>query len=263
MVNSSTKASTNIFWGDNYFDCLILMTKKELKLKYRNFKAAIFWILINPLIQMVVVGIIFSRFVNIPNYFLFIYSGLLLWGVFSHITSRTVVCFVNERHLLQKSNFPREILLLSVILSDLLQIAVATALIFIYLFILGQINNFSIIWLSLSLIWMFVFTFGISMMLSVMNVRFRQVNQIIQNALIIWFYATPIIYPSSMIPNNYQWLFLINPVTSIVGTYRLAIFGSMDLTGNILVFNLVITILIFWLGLILFNKYKKTLVDWL
>src|SRR3989344_7145799 len=99
-----------------YFDFLLAMTEKEIKARYKRAVFGFLWVILNPLLQMIIIGAIFSFFIKIPNYFLFLFSGLLPWQFFSLSLSKATQSIVNERELLQKAKFPIEAIPISIVL---------------------------------------------------------------------------------------------------------------------------------------------------
>ena len=117
----------------NYFDFLWAMTEKEIKVRYKRAMFGFFWIILNPLLQMLIIGLIFSFFIKIPNYFLFLFSGLLLWQFFSLSVSKTTPSFIYERSLLQKAKFPKEAIPISIIISNFFNLLISLILLLSFL----------------------------------------------------------------------------------------------------------------------------------
>ena len=116
-------------------DFLFAMTEKEIKARYRHAMLGFLWLIINPLFQMAVIGFIFQFFVpvHVDNYFLFLFTGLLPWNFFSASISKTTTAIINERSLIKKSNFPREVIILSIVLSNLFHFLISLGLLVIVL----------------------------------------------------------------------------------------------------------------------------------
>lgn len=211
-----------------WLDFLLTLTKKEIKARYKRTKLGILWSILNPFFQMLIMGFVFNFFVpiEVDNYFLFLFTGLLPWNFFTETVSRSVGVFVEQRYLIAKTNFPRESLVLSIVLANLFHTLIATILLLIYLLI-TQFNLFSlarifslVFTIPFLLIYLSIFTTGFSFLVATLNVRNRDVGYIIKALLTFWFYATPIVYNLKLIPNEFHFMFYLNPMTGIVEFFR-------------------------------------------
>src|SRR3972149_8002442 len=142
--------STVIF----YLDFLWAMTEKEIKARYKKAVFGFLWVILNPILQMVVIGLIFSYFIKIPNYFLFLFSGLLPWQFFSLSLSKATPSIVYERTLLQKGKFPIEAIPISIILSNFFNMVISLALFLPVILFSTKISLTSIIVLIPILFWL-------------------------------------------------------------------------------------------------------------
>jgi ABC-2 type transport system permease protein len=247
----------------HYIDFLVAITKRQIIAQYKHAFFGFLWAIIGPVLHMLVIGFIFSLFIKIPNYYLFLLSGLLPWKFFSKSLSSTVTSFIDERHLLQKSKFPLETIPLSILLSNFLQLIIALILLVVLLAVTGLLvlpNIFLLIPASLLL---FVFTSGGALLLSSLQVRYRDVAFVIQSSLLLWFYLTPIVYSLELIPLHLQFLYTFNPLTIILELFHIAVMGQGLLTTNIVLVNLLIITIVVVLGIMIFRKEKKYIVDWL
>lgn len=127
----------------DYFNFLWLMTEKEIKARYKNAFFGFLWILFNPLLQMIIMGIVFQNFIKIPtnsnNYFLFIFPGLLVWNFFSLSINKATSSLVWQRNLIQKAKFPRETIPISIILSNFFNFLISLVLLTIFLLVTNNI----------------------------------------------------------------------------------------------------------------------------
>lgn len=248
----------------HFFDLLVGMTEKELKARYKNTFFGFLWIVVNPLLQMIVIGFIFRLFIKEPiqNYYLYLFAGLLVWNFFSISLTKTTPSIVNERSLIKKAKFPRAVIPLSIILSNFVHLLLAFLLLFIPVLILGTLARYWILELFLGFTLTFIFTSGMSLLTSALNVRFRDINFFVQAALILWFYATPIVYSISIVPRNLIWLWRINPLTSTVQLFQSALAGAPAPGPAMLLVNSILILLVTILGFALFVKESKNFDDW-
>ena len=258
VFNSSTQPTRN------YLDFLQAMTEKELKARYKNTLFGFLWILVNPLLQMIVIGFIFRLFIKEPieNYFLYLFAGLLVWNFFSLSLTKATPSIVNERSLIKKANFPRSVIPLSIVLSNFVQLVLAYLLFLIPVIYLGTLSNLWILESIFGFIFLLSFTAGIGLLTSALNVRFRDINFFVQAILILWFYATPIVYSVFVVPRNLICLWRINPLTSVVQLFQKALSEAPGPGPAMLLTNSIIIIFVIVIGYSIFYKESKNFDDW-
>ncbi len=247
----------------HYLDFLWAMTEKEIKARYKRAVFGFLWVVFNPVLQMIIIGLVFSFFIKIPNYFLFLFTGLLPWTFFSLSLSKATPSIVYERTLLQKAKFPREAIPISIILSNFLHTMVSMLLLLSFLVVTGKLVFPQIFLLIPALIWLLVFTIGISLLTATLQVRFRDINFFIQTILILWFYATPILYDLTLIPVRLHAVFALNPLTSIFELFHFSVLNQGVIDYQIISVNLVLTVIVVLVGIVTYRKQHKYFVDWL
>lgn len=252
----------------HFWELLFVFTQKEIKARYKNAVLGFLWIFINPLLQMIIIGFVFSlifRF-GIENYYLFLFTGLLPWNFFSLSVNKTTTSLVFERNLIQKSSLRREVIVLSIIFSNLFHLLIAYALFFVFLFFIGQhqiFNPLNFTFFLTNLFFLLLFTIGISMVTSSLNVFWRDIAFFTQALLLVWFYATPVLYPLSFIPQKYNSFFYLNPLSGIFSSLQKTIIGNGGFPSSILLIQFLFIILFFIFGLCLFKNKNKHFADWL
>lgn len=248
----------------HFIELLIEITEKELRTRYKYTVLGFFWIVLNPILQMLIIGFVFTFFIKEPveNYYYYLFIGLLVWNFFSLSLSKATPCIVWERNLIKKANFPRAIIPLSIILSNLVHLVIAVVLYTIPVSFLGTLSLSHLPHVLLAFILLIAFTVGISLLSSALNVRYRDVNFFVQALLIIWFYATPIIYTLPMIPYRFYWLWRFNPMTSILQLFQ---YGFLDkpLPGlAMFTMNVFIVVSVFILGIVFYKRESNNFDDW-
>ena len=246
-----------------YLDFLFAMTEKEIKARYKRVVFGFLWVVLNPLLQMIIIGSIFSFFIRIPDYFLFLFLGLLVWQFFSLSLSKATPSIVYERALLQKSRFPVEAIPISIILSNFFHMLVSFILLLLILVPMGKIVFPQALVVVLVFLWILVFTIGISLLFSSLNVRFRDISFFVQTLLVLWFYATPILFSLELIPGYLYPIFYLNPLTSEFEILHYTLLKQGVVNQQLIIINLIITFVILFLGIVVFKKEHKFFVDWL
>ncbi len=260
----------------HWFDFLVAMTEKEIKARYKRATFGFLWIILNPILQMVVMGFVFQFFVpvSVDNYFLYLFAGLLPWNFFSQSLTKSTPAFFYERNLIKKAKFPRESIVLSIIFSNFFHFLVALLLLIGAL--IGDklfFENYGLIqlvfyvsrmlWLFPALILLLFFTIGLSLFTSSLNVRFRDINFIIQLAVMLWFYATPVIYALNLLPEFLWPIFYLNPMTTIIELFHFALMGLPITLINFIWVAVILIIGIFYFGYRVFKKENVNFDDWL
>lgn len=237
------------------------MTEKEIKSRYKKAFFGFIWFFLNPTLQVIIMGVIFSLFIKIPNYFIFLFSGLLPWNFFSTTINRATPSFVYERSLIQKANFPLEIIPLSLVISNFVHLLTALLIFIPLLYLTNGLFLQNMIFIFPALIWLLIFTSSLSLIFSTLNVTYRDVNFFVQNSLILLFYGSPILYETSSIPLNLRYLFYLNPCSGIFELFHYSIVKNFRLDSGLIISNLLLTILIFFISILLFKKRSKYFID--
>jgi lipopolysaccharide transport system permease protein len=250
-------------YNRHYFDLLGAMTVKEFTVRYKQAIFGFLWVILNPIFQMVIIGVVFSHFVKIPNYFIFLFSGLLPWQLFSLALTRATSCLVNERALLQKSPFPREIIPLSIVMSETINFLLSLGLFVVVILLLGQGKSISPLVLLAGVSWLIFFTMGMSLLTSSLEVRYRDVAFIVQTLVLLWFYATPVVYLLAQFPERWQIILKINPLTGPISLIQAGLLGQNFPPTDLILVNAAISILMVGVGVWVFVKGSPDFTDWL
>jgi lipopolysaccharide transport system permease protein len=253
------------------------MTEKEIKVRYKHAFLGFLWIFLNPILLMAIIGLVFQHFipVKVDNYFLFLISGLLPWYFFSNSLTKSTPAFYYERDLIKKSKFPREVLVLSIVLSNLFHFVVSLLLLVILLIADKMfIERYSLINLLFysgrvflvipATILLTVFASSLSIITGTLNVKYRDVNFITQLATSVWFYLTPIVYTLNLLPENIRYFFYINPLTIIIELYQYSLLNMPIYSiGFGLSLSLSVIAILILVSIFIFKKQSKNFDDWL
>jgi lipopolysaccharide transport system permease protein len=215
---------------------------------------------------MIVFSILFGKLAKVPSdgipYPIFVYAGLLPWNYFSSALSNSGNSLVSSSNLITKVYFPRLIIPLSASLSGLLDFFIA----FIILIGMMFFYNFTPCALGILMIPALIFlTFlvavGCGLWLSALNVEYRDFQYVIPFLIQIWMFATPVIYPVTLIPEKYRWLLSLNPMAGIIEAFRAAAIGHQQVNWNLLIISSGIGVLIFLTGLLYFRRVERSFAD--
>lgn len=223
-----------------YKDLVLVLTQKELKVRYKRSFLGYLWSIANPLALALVFFVAFKIFMRIPieNYTLFLIAGLFPWQWFSNSVNSSAGVFISNASLIKKVNFKKEVLIVATVLNDMLHFMLSIPVIILFVFFYGlKPSLLWIIGIPVLLITQFIITFGVSIAVSAINLFFRDIERIVFILTTLMFYVTPIIYSEDMIPQEYRPLILLNPLTVLMVNWRnLLMNGSLDFKDIITAF---------------------------
>jgi lipopolysaccharide transport system permease protein len=256
---------TNIKKLVSYRELLISLTRKELKVKYRGSVLGFFWSLVNPILTMLVYSFVFSMVLRagIEQFAIFLICALLPFNFLSNSVNIGAGSIISNSNLVSKIYFPREIIPLSIVFSNLINYLFELIALFIVLAVMGYKFYMYLYLLPVVIFVQLFLVIGMTLLVSALNVFFRDLQHIISIFMMVWFFGTPIIYPLSMVPEQYQpFIKFINPMTVYVSYYRNIFYyvkypegSGFPSTAEILV-ALGITFVIFFTGYAVFKKLE-------
>ena len=243
-------------------DLLLMMTQKQITLQYKRTYLGILWSLVNPLLLALIFYIAFTIVLKIKkeDFSLFLLSGLFPWTWFLNSVSASTVSLIANKGLIKKFPFPKHFLLASGILSESVHFLFSIPIILILAYYYGKSAN--MLWLvgiPILFITQFIITMGVSLAVSVINVYFRDFQFIVSFLLNLLFWLTPIIYQFETVPERYRFFFLyLNPLTPLIGSWR-ELFMLNTLHWNWIIMAILGSIVIFMLGLLIFQRFNRRL----
>jgi len=249
----------------SYQELLVNLVIREIKVRYKQSVLGVAWAVFQPLLLMIIFTIVFSFFARMPSdgipYPLFSYSALLPWIFFSGAINRSTHSLVNNRNLITKVYFPREILPVVSIVTALIDFAIAS-IIFIGLLVFYKINLSLYIFLLFPIIIIQIFlVLGLSLFFSSFNVFFRDVGQAVPLVLQIWMYLSPIVYPISLVPEKVRFLYILNPMVGIIDSCRKIIIQGIAPDFTYLSVSVVVTFVIFYFSHKFFKRLEMSFAD--
>lgn len=208
----------------SYGELLLNWTGRELRVRYKQSVLGAAWAIAQPFATMVIFTVIFSTFFKLPSdgipYPIFSYSALLFWTFFQSGVTSGVQSVVGSAGLLTKIYFPREIFPLASLLAASVDLGIASTILLAMMVLYRVPLSLHLLWVPLILLVQVLFMLGLSLLLSALNVFFRDVRFILTLVLQLWTYATPIIYPLSSVPEKIRPFYVLNPMAGIVDAYR-------------------------------------------
>lgn len=251
---------TNIW---NYRHLTVKLAISDFKLRYKNSILGFFWSLVEPLLMLIVLYIIFSFFMrmNVENYQLFLLTGIISWNMLSRGTSMGLNSILGKSSLVSKVYFPREILVISSCITALLMTLLEFVVLGIFMLIFAVMPTITIIYFPFILLIQFILIIGLSFGLASLNVYYRDTQYIWAVILQAGFFASPIIYPLSIIPEKYIWIIRLNPMTHIIGMLRGSIIYSTIPIIQDIIFVMMISFIILVIGYIIFLRFEPRFAE--
>lgn len=247
----------------HYLDVITVLAQKDFKVRYRNSVLGFLWALVNPLAYMAILTLVFSLLlrVNIPNFATWLLVALLVWRFFSIGTNQGLYSIVGNPSLVSKVYIPRYMIVLSSNVANFLGAALEFIALLPLLVFLGVNLTVYAIFLPVILVMEFLLVFGLSLSLSSLNLMYRDFDQLWGLALQLGFFLSPIVYDASLIPQRYQFLYSLNPVTCLIESTRsiflLQQFPSL-FNNAVVVGSVVISLII---GFVIFGRLERRFAE--
>lgn len=255
-----------LFWRElwEYRDLLYLLIWRDIKVRGKQTLLGVAWIILQPVLTTLLFTLIFGVLVRVPSngvpYTLFALAGLAPWNFFSSAISRGSASLVSSAHLISKVYFPRLLIPLASVLSGLIDLLIVLALLIVLLQYSGFALTPSLLAFPVFLLLVTVAALGATLWLSASNARYRDVGYAVPFLLQFGLFATPVVYPSSLIPQQWRLLYVLNPMVGIVEGFRWMFFGG-DLPVQALAVSFLSAAVILISGLYVFRRMERTLAD--
>jgi lipopolysaccharide transport system permease protein len=255
----------------NYRDLLMMFVKRDFLSNYKQTILGPLWFIIQPILTTLMFTLVFGNFAKISSNGmpkpLFYLAGITIWNFFADTFNKTSNVFIANASIFGKVYFPRLIVPLSIVVSGAIKFAVQFGLficfILFYLFKYEDLvrPNFYAFLLPLHLIMMAGFSLGIGLIISAMTIKYRDFTYLVSFGVTLFMYATPIIYPLDSLSQKYKAIAMINPLSSIVESFRYGWLGSGFFSWGALSYSFLVMFIILSIGVVIFNKVEKSFMD--
>ncbi|GGC07106.1 ABC transporter permease [Pseudoduganella buxea] len=243
--------------------------RREFQAKYGNAMLGAAWTLLQPLAMIVVYTVIFAQVMHskLPGnastfaYSIYLCAGILTWGLFAEILARAQTMFLDNASLIKKISFPRICLPIIVVLSALLNFAIIFGLFVVFLVLSGTFPGLVFFTILPVLLVQVLFAVGLGLLVGLLNVFFRDVGQLFSIVLQFWFWFTPVVYPTSILPEGIRALLVYNPMAAVIGAYQTVLVDARAPDWPSLLPVTVAALLLCVLGLRMFRRRAGEMVD--
>ncbi len=248
-----------------YRELLYFLTKRDIKVRYKQTVLGGLWAIIQPLFTMIIFTIIFGRLAKVPTdgipYPLFVYAGLLPWTYFANALTASGNSLVGSANLISKVYFPRLIIPTSSSLAGLLDFCIAMIVLGVLMIYYQFPPGIGLLLFPFLVVLTFMCAVGAGLWLSALNVEYRDIRYAIPFLIQIWMFVSPVIYPVSIVEEKYQWLLSLNPMGGVIKAYRSSLLGHVPIDWYLLGISSSIIIFLFLSGMYYFKSIEKKFAD--
>jgi lipopolysaccharide transport system permease protein len=267
LVIKPSRGWISIDWAEiwHYRELLYFLVWRDLKVRYKQTVLGVAWAVLQPLLTTFIFTIIFGKFVHIPipdnlPYAVFVYAGLLPFSFFQTGVNQAGMSLISQQNLLTKVYFPRLFVPTSSIGAGLVDMAISFGVYGIILACYRFVPSWQIIYLPGLLLLTIMVTLGLGYLLAALTVSYRDFRYVIPFMLQVLFYASPVIFPVTIVPTRYRWILALNPLTGIIDGYRSAILRQPWHVPTLCI-SIAMTIVLFIFGLFYFRKTERRFAD--
>jgi len=245
-------------------ELLYFLTLRDIKVRYKQTLLGIAWVLIQPFLTMLIFSLVFSRFVKVNTgtmpYPLFALSGLMLWLFFANAVTNSTASLVLNAQLITKVYFPRMFIPAATVGTGLVDSGISLLLLIAVAIYYGTAWTLSALLLPLFILMMALFALGVGLIFASLTVKYRDLRHALPFLIQLWMFASPVVYPASVVPAKWHWLLVINPIAAILEGFRAALTGAaIDWQNTLIAFAIILFVLI--VSLYIFRRAEDGFVD--
>ncbi len=248
-----------------YRELLYFFVWRDVKVRYKQTLIGAAWAVIQPFFTMVIFSLFFGKLAKIPSnglpYPVFYYSALLPWTYFAGALQNATNTMVEHQRVITKVYFPRVLLPVAATVSGLVDFGIAFVILVGMMLFYGMIPTVATLLLPLFLLLAVITALGVGLWLSALNAIYRDVRYAVPFLIQFWMFASPVAYPSSLVPERWQWLYGLNPMAGVIEGFRWALTGQGQPPGPLMLASVAAVLVVFVGGLIYFQKMESTIAD--
>ena len=248
----------------NYRELLFSFTERDIKIRYKQTALGFLWAIIQPLFMMIIFTVFFGRLAKIPSegipYPLFVLAALLPWTLFAEGLTRSTNSMITNANIMTKVYFPRLIMPISGILSPLVDFTVSLTILIAMMAYYGFVPTLNVVFLPLFILLALATSLGIGLWLSALNVKYRDFQYTIPFMIQLWLFASPVVYPASLVPESVRFLYGLNPMAGVIEGFRWALLGTEIPSAMILV-SVGVVVLLLVSGAFYFRRMEQYYAD--
>ena len=248
-----------------YRELLYFLTWRDVKVRYKQTALGATWAIIQPLFMMVVFTLFFGRLAKVPSdgipYPVFTFCALLPWQLFAHALTESSNSLVGNQHLITKVYFPRLVIPIAAVLGGVMDFLIAFGILLLLMLYYGIVPGWAVVTLPGFLLLALMTALAVGLWLSALNAKYRDVRYTINFLVQFWLFATPVVYPSSLIPEKWRPFYGLNPMAGVVEGFRWALLGKSQPPGLMLWVSVTVVVLMLVGGLYYFRRMEQQFAD--
>ncbi len=248
-----------------YRELFYFLVWRDLKVRYKQTVLGVAWAIIQPLFTMLIFTLFFGRLAGVPSddvpYPVFVYAGLLLWTFFANAVTTSGNSLVGNSNLLSKVYFPRLFIPSAAVGAGLVDLAIAFVILVALMIYYEVVVTWSILMLPVLVLLTTLLAVGVGTWLSALNVKYRDIRFALPFLIQIWMFVSPIIYPPSFVPEKWRWLLALNPLTGIIDSFRVSLFGHQNFNWGMLAISTMITLALLAYSAYAFWRMEENFAD--
>ena len=248
-----------------YRELIYFFVWRDVKVRYKQTAIGVLWVILQPLLTMLVFTLFFGRLAKLPSgglpYPVFYFAAVVPWMYFAASLALVTNIVVDNQRVITKVYFPRLVLPVSAALSGLVDFAIGFIVLLIFIFSYGIRPGWPALFLPFFVLLEILTVLGIGLWLSALNALYRDVRYLIPFIIQFWMLASPVAYPSSMVPPRYRWLYGLNPLAGVIDGFRWALTGRGAAPSAVLIASSAMVVVALFGGLLYFNRMEGSIAD--
>ncbi|MGA1977581.1 MAG: ABC transporter permease [Bacteroidales bacterium] len=254
----------------DYRDLVMLFVRRDFVSRYKQTILGPFWFILNPLISTLMYTLVFAGIAKIPTEDfppqLFYLSGIVAWSYFAACLNGTSSTFTSNAGIFGKVYFPRLVTPIAVIISSIVQLGIQLLLLAVFI-VYYRIQGFPvrlnlfILYIPLLTINLALLGLGFGIIFSALTTKYRDLTNLLGFGVQLWMYITPVIYPASAVPHKYRLFVFVNPVAPLVEAFKYGLIGAGEFNPHRLLYSVLFTLILLFIGVILFNRTEQNFMD--
>lgn len=248
-----------------YRELLYILVWRDVKVRYKQTVLGVVWAVMQPVFTMIVFSIFFGWLIKVPSdglpYPFFAVCALLPWQLFAASLTAAGNSLVSNQHLITKISFPRLIIPLSAAAGSLLDFLIAFLVLLTIMIFYEIVPTIAMLTLPLFILLTMAAAMGVGTWFATLNVKYRDVRHAIPFLTQVWMFATPVVYPSSLVPESWRMLYALNPMVGVVEGFRWALLGTGNAPGPLVLMSAVVTLALLFSGAYVFRRSERTFAD--
>jgi lipopolysaccharide transport system permease protein len=249
----------------DYRELLYFFVWRDVKIRYKQTAIGVLWVIVQPLLTMLVFTLFFGKLAKMPSmglpYPVFYFAAVVPWAYFSNALLAATNVVVENQRVITKVFFPRLILPFSSVIAGLVDFAIGFTVLMIFTFAYGIRPTLATLLLPFFLLLAVLTALGVGLWLSALNALYRDVRYLMPFVIQFWMLASPVAYPSSMVPERYRWLYGLNPMAGVIDGFRWAVTGKGQAPSTVLLASAVMVCIAVFGGLLFFNRMEVSIAD--